>query len=124
MKDALRVGTYPQPGARHAHRDSVVKVFFSAPVEGVDAGSFFLTDAQGARVPAWVDPIGDAVFGLFADAILLQAGASYTAHLRPGICDAAGNCTGAATDWTFTVAADDDTSEGDSSILPGFAVGR
>jgi len=119
-----RVGLYPRPGARQAHRDTVVKVAFSAPVEGVDQRSFFLTDAKGARVPAWVDPIGDGVFGLFPDPVLLTPGAKYSVHLAPGICDAAGNCTRAGKDWSFTVAENDDSSEGDTSIPSGFVGDR
>ncbi|HEX7841911.1 MAG TPA: hypothetical protein VF469_30785, partial [Kofleriaceae bacterium] len=62
-----RVGVYPVPGARRAHLDTVPKVFFSRPVKGVNATTFTLTDASGAVLPAWVDPIGDGVWGLFAN---------------------------------------------------------
>src|SRR5262249_52973922 len=83
---APRVGVYPVPGAGRAHPDTVVKAFFSAPVSGVDARSFYLTDAAGARVPAAVDPIGEGAYGLFPDSALLVAGATYAAHIAPGVC--------------------------------------
>jgi hypothetical protein len=118
-----RVGVYPVPGAPRAHLDTVPKVFFSRPVTGVNATTFTLTDASGAAVPAWVDPIGDGVWGLFANQIVLKAGATYTAHLAPGICDAAapGNCTKEGAAWSFTIAADADASEGDTGLPVGFS---
>jgi hypothetical protein len=115
------VAVYPRPGAERAHQDVVVKVFFSRPVTGVTAQSFRLTDASGQLVPAWVDPIGDGVWGLFANQILLLPGAKYTAHLDAGICDAAARCTAEPTTWSFTVAEDADTGEGDTGIPIGFS---
>jgi len=118
-----RVGVYPLPGARRAHLDTVPKVFFSRPVTGVNATSFTVTDATGAVLPAWVDPIGDGVWGLFANQILYKPGATYTAHLAAGICDAAvaTSCTQDGAEWSFTIAADADSSEGDSSVPIGFS---
>ncbi len=117
-----RVGVYPAPGAARAHLDTVPKVFFSRPVTGVNATTFTLTDPTGAPVPAWVDPIGDGVWALFANQVLLKPGTSYTAHLAPGICDAAApsNCTQDGAEWTFTVALDADAAEGDTGLPVGF----
>lgn len=117
-----KVGVYPVPGAPRAHLDTVPKVFFSRPVTGVDNKSFTLTDAHGAVLPAWVDPIGDGTWGLFPNQIRLTPGATYTAHLAAGICDAAAPtvCTQDGAEWTFTVAADDDSSSGDTTVPMGF----
>ena len=120
---APRVGIYPAPGAPRAHLDTVPKVFFSRPVTGVNTTSFTLTDQSGAAVPAWVDPIGDGVWGLFPNQIALKPGATYTAHLAPGICDAIAptSCTKDGAEWSFTVAADADASEGDTGLPVGFS---
>src|SRR5262249_29640172 len=120
---APRVGVYPPPGAPRAHLDTVPKVFFSRPVTGVGATTFTLTDAGGAAVPAWVDPIGDGVWGLFPNQIMLKPGATYTARLAPGICDAIApdRCTTDGAEWSFTVAADADASEGDTGLPVGFS---
>ncbi len=90
---------------------------------GVNATTFTLTDAGGAAVPAWVDPIGDGVWGLFANQIMLKPGATYTAHLAPGICDAIApdHCTKDGAEWSFTVATDADASEGDTGLPVGFS---
>jgi hypothetical protein len=118
-----RLGVYPQPGAPRAHLDTVPKVFFSRPVTGVTAQTFTVTDSTGAVLPAWVDPIGDGVWGLFANQILYKPGSTYTAHLAAGICDAAAptNCTKDAAEWSFTIAADADSSQGDSGVPIGFS---
>jgi hypothetical protein len=120
---APRVGVYPLPGAKRAHLDTVPKVAFSRPVTGVNTTTFTVTDASGAVLPAWVDPIGDGVWGLFANQILYKPGATYTAHLAGGICDAAipTSCTQDGAEWSFTIAADPDSSEGDSSVPVGFS---
>jgi Bacterial Ig-like domain len=117
-----RVGVYPTPGAARAHLDAVPKVFFSRPVTGVSSTTFTLTDASGAAVPAWVDAIGDGVWGLFANQVLLKPGATYTAHLAPGICDAGApaSCTTTGAEWSFTIALDGDSSEGDTGLPIGF----
>jgi hypothetical protein len=118
-----RLGVYPLPNAKRAHLDTVPKIFFSRPVTGVTQATFTVTDAAGAVLPAWVDPIGDGVYGLFANQIQYKPGATYTAHLAAGICDAAQptSCTPDATEWSFTIAADADSSDGDSSVPLGFA---
>ncbi|HEY0481358.1 MAG TPA: Ig-like domain-containing protein [Kofleriaceae bacterium] len=120
---APKFGVYPAPGAPRAHLDTVPKVFFSRPVTGVTPQSFTLTDASGAVLPAWVDPIGDGVWGLFANQIQLKPGATYTAHLAPGICDAAvaTSCTQTGAEWSFTVAADPESSDGDTGLPIGFS---
>jgi hypothetical protein len=120
-KDPPRIGIYPPAGAKRAHQDVVVKAFFSEPVVGVNAKTFTLRDASGSVIPAWVDPIGDGTWGLFSNQILLAPGGTYTARLEPGICDTTANCTVEATEWTFTVATDADSGEGDTSIPAGFA---
>jgi hypothetical protein len=118
-----RVGVYPQPGAKRAHLDTVPKVFFSRPVTGVNAKTFTLTDAAGAVLPAWVDPVGDGAYALFANQIAFTPGATYTAHLAAGICDAAvpSSCTQEGAEWTFTIAPDADSSVGDTSVPVGFS---
>ncbi|TMQ07849.1 MAG: hypothetical protein E6J90_42140 [Deltaproteobacteria bacterium] len=118
-----RLGVYPQPGAPRAHLDTVAKVFFSRPVTGINTTTFTLTDASGAVLPAWVDQIGDGVWGLFPNQIQLKPGATYTAHLAAGICDAtvATSCTQDGAEWSFTVAADAESSDGNSAVPPGFS---
>lgn len=118
-----RFGVYPRPGAARAHLDTVPKVFFSRPVTGVDARTFTLTDAGGAAVRAWVDPIGDGVWALFPDQVVLEAGATYTARLAPGICDAGtpSSCTTEGAAWSFTIARDADSAEGDTGLPIGFS---
>jgi len=119
-----RVAVYPQPGAARAYQDVVVKVFFSEPVSGVNSQTFTLTDATGSPVPAWVDPIGEGAWGLFANPILLAPSSTYTARLEPGVCDASGNCTKEATIWSFTTAADADSGEGNTGLPIGFSGAR
>lgn len=118
-----RVGVYPVPGATRAHLDTVPKVFFSRPVKGVDTTTFTLTDASGTVLPAWVDPIGDGVWGLFSNQVLLKPGATYTAHLAAGICDAAveTSCTKDGAEWSFTVAADAVAADGNTGLPIGFS---
>jgi hypothetical protein len=118
-----RLGVYPRPGAPRAHLDTVPKVFFNRPVTGVTAATFTVTDASGAVLPAWVDQIGDGAWGLFANQIQYKPGATYTAHLAAGICatDASTACTTEGTEWTFTIAADAESSDGDSSVPMGFS---
>jgi hypothetical protein len=74
-------------------------------------------------LPAWVDQIGDGAWGLFANQIQYKPGATYTAHLAAGICaaDVATACTQDAAEWSFTIGADADSSDGDSSVPMGFA---
>jgi Big-like domain-containing protein len=119
---APRVGVYPVPGAKRAHLDTVPKVFFSRPVTGVTAQTFTVTDPTGTVLPAWVDQIGDGSWGLFANQIQYKPGTTYTAHLAAGICDATAptSCTQEAAEWTFTIAADAESSDGDSGVPMGF----
>jgi hypothetical protein len=74
-------------------------------------------------VPAWVDPIGDGVWGLFANQVLLKPGAAHTAHFAPGVCDAAAptSCTQDGVEWSFTNAHDADNAEGDTGLPVGFS---
>jgi hypothetical protein len=117
-----QIGTYPAAGAVQVYQDAVVKVFFSRPVRGVDASSFTLTDAKGARLPAWVDQIGDGVWALFPNQVLLAAGATYTARLAPGVCAVGGGCTDRPLAWTFTVASDPEQAQGDTGLPRAFSV--
>jgi hypothetical protein len=117
-----QVGTYPPAGATDVYQDAVVKVFFSRPVRGLDARTLTLTDQRGAPVPAWVDQIGDGVWALFPDRILLTAGATYTARLAPGVCALGGGCTGRALVWRFTVAREPEQGVGDTGLPRGFSV--
>jgi hypothetical protein len=114
------VSTYPAPGASHVYQDAVVKAFFSAPVRGVDAQSFTLTDSRGVQLPAWVDQIGDGAWGLFPNQVILRGGESYTARLARGICDLAGQCTSDDVVWTFRVALEPEDGVGDTTIPAGF----
>jgi len=115
------IGMYPAAGAERVYPDAVVKVFFSEPVRGVDNRSFLLFDAHGASVPAFVDQIGDGVWGLFPHQIILNAGEAYTAKLKAGICDMAGNCTARDIAWKFKVTPEPDKGSGDTTIPTAFA---
>ena len=113
---------YPSAGAQNAYQDTVVKVFFSQPIRGVDNRSLTLTDSRGKQVSAWVDQIGDGVWGLFPDPVLLKPGESYTARLKAGICALSGACTKQDTVWKFTVCKEANQGTGDTSIASGFVV--
>jgi len=119
-RNALRVATYPLPDTSAAYQDTVVKVFFSAPVRGIDNRSFVLIDSRGAQVPARIDQIGNGTWGLFPDSVVLQPGKTYTARLKGGICDLSGNCIQQDTVWKFTVSKEPSQAFGDTSIPAGF----
>jgi hypothetical protein len=119
--DPLRVVVYPAADARDVYQDVVVKVSFSRPVYGVNAQTFTLEESDGKPVPALVDPIGDATWGLFPHRIVLEGGRTYTAHLRAGVCDALAHCTTHDTAWTFRVASDPSAGTGDTSVPAGFS---
>jgi hypothetical protein len=121
-KAELRVASYPNAGERNAFQDTVVKVFFSQPVRGVDNRSFILTDSHGVQVPAWVDQIGDGAWGLFPNSVMLKAGGSYTARLKAGICSLAHDCTTRDMVWQFSITKDAGQGTGDTSIPMGFTV--
>jgi hypothetical protein len=116
----LAVSTYPPAGADSVYPDAVVKAFFSKPVGGVDSTNFTLTDSKGARIPAWVDQIGDGAWGLFPNPVILKAGEKYVARLKRGICDAAGNCLGKDLEWTFHVIREGGQATGDTTVPIGF----
>src|SRR5262249_50167719 len=118
----LQVHTYPLPDAQQVYPSAVVKIFFSKPVHDVDTKTLTLTDSHGAAVPAWVDQIGPGTWGLFPNQVLLHAGETYTARLKGGVCDLAGNCTKQDVVWHFKVAKDAETAQGDTSIPFGFAL--
>jgi hypothetical protein len=86
----------------------------------VDPTSFTLTDESGARVPAFVDQIGDGTWGLFPHQVFLAGGKTYTARLAAGICDFHRNCTQRETVWRFTVTGERGKGSGDTSVPPGF----
>jgi hypothetical protein len=117
---APSVATYPPDGASNAYPDTVVKLFFSEPVRGVSPESFTLTDSQGKRVAAGVDQIGDGVWGLFPDVVLLKPGERYTARLHGGVCDFLGSCTSADVRWSFRVSPDGEQGIGDTGVPVGF----
>ena len=70
-----------------------------------------------------VDQIGDGVWGLFPNQVVLKPGERYTARLNRGICNAAGNCTERSTVWSFTTAFEGVPGRGDTTIPVGFATG-
>jgi hypothetical protein len=116
------VWTYPESGADNVYRDVVAKAFFSKPVRGVSEASFTLTDSLGAPVSARVEQIGDGVWGLFPNSILLKAGERYSGRLKRGICDVNGNCTASDVVWSFRAASEASQATGDTSIPVGFQI--
>jgi hypothetical protein len=120
---APAVATYPRDGATHAYPDTVVKLFFSRPVRGVNPESFTLKDSRGTAVPADVDQIGDGVWGIFPHAVLLKPGEKYTARLHRGICNLEGSgCTSSDLTWSFTVSPEGEQPTGDTSLPIGFTL--
>jgi hypothetical protein len=115
-----RVSTYPRPGADGVYVDPIVKAFFTEPVRGVDETTFTLTDGRGVLVRAFVNQIGDGAWALFPHQVLLEADETYTARLKAGICDVAGNCTSNDVVWKFTVAPQGQ-GRGDTGIPAGFS---
>jgi len=115
-----QVATYPAQGANQVYEDAVVKVFVSKPVRGIDDRTFTLTDSHGIQLPAWVDQIGDGVWGLFPNQIRLNPGERYTARLKSGICDTSGNCTNHELTWNFQISNDPAQAKGDTSSPMGF----
>jgi hypothetical protein len=119
---APRVAIYPPAGAAQVFEDVVPKVAFSEPVRPLAPGAFTLSDARGAPVAARAGQIGDGVWGLFPDHLLLRRGERYTARLAGAqVCDLAGNCATGELRWTFTIAADPERAAGDTSIPSGFS---
>jgi hypothetical protein len=121
-QDSARLAVYPADGTQNAYQDTVVKVSFSRPVRGVDNSSLTLTDSHGRKVSAWVDQIGDGVWGLFPDPVLLKPGETYIVRLKSGICAFSGACTKQDTLWKFTVSKEANQGTGDTSIARGFVV--
>jgi hypothetical protein len=118
------VSTYPVAGTDNVYRDVVIKAFFSKPMRAVSTGDFTLTDSHGTPVPASIGQIGDGVWGLFPHSVLLNAGEQYSARLKRGICDVAGNCTANDVVWSFRIAAEGDQATGDTSVPVGFTAGQ
>jgi hypothetical protein len=118
----LRTSTYPTAGADQVYQSAVVKVFFSKPVRAVDSRTFTLSDSHDSPVAAWVDQIGDGAWGLFPNQVQLHMGESYTARLKSGVCDLAGNCTKQDVVWRFTVSKEAAQGRGNTAIPTGFAM--
>jgi len=116
--------TYPLPGANQVYQNAVVKVFFSKPVRGLDAGAFTLTDSHGTVVPAWVDQIGAGAWGLFPNQILLNRGETYTARVKAGVCDLSGNCSRQDLVWRFAISKNAAQEAGNTAIPAGFTLGK
>jgi len=119
---APAVATYPSDRATNVYPDAVVKLFFSKPVRGVTPESFTLSDSRGTKVAADVGQIGDGVWGLFPNVVLLRPGERYTARLRGGVCDLIGNCMSSDVAWSFRVSPEGEEATGDTSIPAGFAL--
>ena len=117
------IASYPRPDATNAFADVVPKASFSEPVTHVDADTFTLTDAAGARVPASVHQIGDGTWGLFPDRVFLTSGATYTVRIAAGVCGYGTACTTKPVVWKFTVASRPESSAGDTTIPVGFQPG-
>ena len=121
-KTTPRLATYPKLGATDAYQNTVVKVFFSKPMPGVNDQNFLLTDSKGTQVPARVGQIGDGAWGLFPNSVILKSGETYTARLRAGICDLSGNCIKQETVWKFSVSKEPTQGTGDTGVPIGFAL--
>jgi hypothetical protein len=98
------VSVYPSAFDRGASTDVVPKVTASEPVRGIDATTFEMRDAAGARVPATVAQIADYTYALFPDRVFLAAGETYLLRLSGTICDLNDNCVNEERSWSFTVA--------------------
>jgi hypothetical protein len=117
-------GTYPAAGAAGVFQDVVVKAFFDAPVRDLTDETFTLQDSSGTRVPAAIAQIGDGTWALFPDAVFLEGGQRYTARVKRGVCNDAGDCTASDLAWQFTVAATRSGGSGDTTIPSGFPARR
>jgi hypothetical protein len=117
------VVAYPRPGAGNVSPVAVPKVSFSEPVVGIDRRTFALFDATGARVPASVQQIGEGTWGLFPDRVFLSSGRIYTARISAGVCGYANSCTTRAVAWTFTIAPNGRSGDGETTIPEGFPPG-
>jgi hypothetical protein len=111
---------YPAAGATDVYRDVVVKVTASEPLAGLGPATLTLRDERGALVPATVDQIADGTWALFPDEVFLKAGQSYAVRLGSGVCSLAGACTRKATEWRFTIAAQDAAGRGDTRAPAGY----
>jgi hypothetical protein len=114
------VGTYPPDNAIDVAQDVVPKVSFSEPVTRLEGNTFTLADSAGRAVPAWVDQVGDGTWGLFAHAVFLTAGETYTARVSAGICSYSGICTKKSIAWTFRIASRRGEGLEDTSVPLGF----
>jgi hypothetical protein len=111
---APTANVYPSQNQRNTYRDLVPKVTFSEPVAPIDADSFTLSDAAGARVPAHVAQIDDFTWALFPDRVFLEPGRSYHARIADPVCDLNDNCAHRGLVWEFSVAPAGEHAEGDT----------
>lgn len=115
--------TYPPHDAIDVPQDVVPTVSFSEPVTNLQSETFTLIDGTGARVPAWVDQIGDGTWGVFPHGVFLTAGETYTARVSAGVCGSSGTCMKNAIAWSFRVASRRGEGVGDTSVPLGFPAG-
>lgn len=92
----------PPPGATVATNGSV-RVTFSEPVSGVDAGRFQLRAADGATIASTVTVDAGRRFASLVPLSALHVAATYTATLAGSVRDDAGNLL-APISWSVTAA--------------------
>ena len=112
-----------QPGAPRAHLDTVPKVFFSRPVTGVSATHVHAHRRQRRRAAGVGRPDRRRRVGPVRQPDPVQAGRDL--HGAPRRRDLRGGrptaCTQDGAEWTFTIAADAESSDGDSGVPLGFS---
>lgn len=92
----------PAPGTPGVSYDGPsISATFDEAVTTIPASSFYLTSSSGAVVPATISYAASARRATLTPLAPLAGDAKYTAYLKPGIVDAAGNSV-APTSWTFT----------------------
>ncbi|WP_244292776.1 S8 family serine peptidase [[Micrococcus luteus] ATCC 49442] len=107
----------PAAGATSVPQGSNVTATFSAPVQGVGAGTFVLRNAAGNAIPATVSYNATTRTATLDPAASLAADGKFTATLTGGataIRDAAGTPL-ATTGWTFTT--------GPAPVITGYMPG-
>ncbi|MDP9998841.1 S8 family serine peptidase [Pseudarthrobacter sulfonivorans] len=107
----------PAAGATSVPQGSNVTATFSAPVQGVGAGTFVLRNAAGTAIPATVSYNATTRTATLDPAASLAADGKFTATLTGGataIRDAAGTPL-ATTGWTFTT--------GPAPVITGYMPG-
>jgi hypothetical protein len=101
------VDPVPAPGATGADRQTAVTVAFDEAMDAasVSGESFELRDATGAKVAASVGYSASVRRATLTPAAPLTPAMSYTATVKSGVRDAAGNPLAANYSWSFTTAA-------------------